>query len=74
MKFHEALRPDCFESLCDTVSTLEHRGMKRSQKSVDRTLAFLDACLELKEKSDVSVICVFSVDVELPFGCSVELL
>ena len=52
MEFVRASRPNVFESLCDSVSSQNHK-LKRVRKSVDRTLRFLDEALSLKQDSQV---------------------
>eukprot|EP00941_MAST-03F_sp_MAST-3F-sp1_P006135 g6135.t1 len=52
--FHEmaALRPDCFESLADTIPMeISSVRKKRCAASVDRTLKWLDCCLEARRKA-----------------------
>ena len=48
----ESLRPNVFESLCDSASSISNM-QKRVRKSVDRTLLFLDEMLELRNSSKV---------------------
>ena len=43
----EAFKPDIAECLCDTIPAAEQTD-KRIRKSVDRTLKFLDKCIEEK--------------------------
>ncbi|XP_072176641.1 queuine tRNA-ribosyltransferase accessory subunit 2-like [Diadema setosum] len=52
MSLQEAIQPDWFEALCDGDTPLGC-SMKRTKKSVDRTLDFLDQCLEVKQKSEI---------------------
>ncbi|EDV28066.1 uncharacterized protein TRIADDRAFT_53275 [Trichoplax adhaerens] len=49
-KFVEVCRPSWYQSLCDTVPA--NASIKRTRKSVDRTLEFLDQCLKYREKHD----------------------
>ena len=42
MAFVEALQPNIFEALCDSVTLAAGHKMKRIRKSVDRSLRFLD--------------------------------
>ena len=49
----EAFKPDAFEALCDSASSLSNQP-KRIKKSVDRTLSFLDQTLALRAESRVS--------------------
>ena len=53
MVFQKIARPDVFESLCDILPTTATVAWKRAGKSVDRTLAFLDGCLEIKAQTPV---------------------
>ena len=48
----EAFKPDAFEVLCDSASSLDGKP-KRIKKSVDRTLSFLDQTLTLRQDSQV---------------------
>ena len=52
MEFVKVSRPDVFECLCDSVSS-ETNKLKRVQKSVNRTLRFLDDTLVLKQDCQV---------------------
>ena len=45
----EVFQPDITECLCDTVMASKQTE-KRIRKSVDRTLMFLDQCIEEMEK------------------------
>ena len=49
----EAFKPDAFEALCDSASSLSNKP-KRIKKSVDRTLSFLDQTLALRAESQVN--------------------
>ena len=49
----EAFKPDAFEALCDSASSLTNKP-KRIGKSVDRTLNFLDQTLALRAENQVS--------------------
>ncbi len=42
MAFVEAVQPNIFEALCDSVTLAAGHKMKRIRKSVDRSLRFLD--------------------------------
>ncbi|XP_006884335.1 PREDICTED: queuine tRNA-ribosyltransferase subunit QTRTD1 isoform X1 [Elephantulus edwardii] len=54
MEVQEALQPDWFQCLSDgEASYAEASSTKRARKSVDRSLLFLDHCLQLQEKSEV---------------------
>ena len=48
------MKPDIAEALAD-CDTDGNSSAKRLQKSVSRSLAFLDECIELKEKSPVGI-------------------
>lgn len=50
----EAYKPVIYQALCDS-DTDNNSSNKRIKKSVDRTLDFLDSCLQKKEESDVSL-------------------
>ena len=52
VRFVRASRPDVFECLCDSVSSIGHK-QKRVKKSVDRTLRFLDEIISAKQDSKV---------------------
>ena len=54
IKTCEAMKPDIAEALAD-CDTDGNSSAKRLQKSVSRSLAFLDECIELKEKSPVGI-------------------
>ena len=45
----EAFKPSIAECLCDTIPASQQTE-KRIRKSVDRTLKFLDKCIEEKER------------------------
>ncbi|KAJ8039168.1 Queuine tRNA-ribosyltransferase accessory subunit 2 [Holothuria leucospilota] len=51
MSFERSSRPDIFQALCDG-DTPEGCSKKRICKAVDRTLAFLDECLEQNIKTE----------------------
>lgn len=51
MALQEVVRPDWFQSMADGETVQEDTSKKRVRKSVDRTLAFLDECLQLQQKS-----------------------
>ncbi|XP_040836384.1 queuine tRNA-ribosyltransferase accessory subunit 2 isoform X2 [Ochotona curzoniae] len=54
MAIQEALQPDWFQCLSDGEAACEEvTSLKRTRKSVDRSLLFLDSCLRLQEKSEV---------------------
>jgi len=53
IKLQEALLPDWFQAMSDADTDISSRR-KRSQKSVARTLTFLDDIQERLRKSDVS--------------------
>ena len=48
----EAFKPDIAQCLCDTTSA-SGQTEKRIRKSVDRTLKFLDKCIEEREHNKV---------------------
>ncbi|KAI5617198.1 queuine tRNA-ribosyltransferase accessory subunit 2, partial [Silurus asotus] len=51
MALQAAIRPDCYESMADGETWQENTSRKRVRKAVERTLAHLDACLELHHKT-----------------------
>lgn len=52
LKFVEAMQPNAFECLCDSVPSSGNK-LKRIRKSVDRTLRFLDDTLAARASSEV---------------------
>ena len=54
MILQESLKPDWYQALCDSDS---HRdsSARRLRKSVERTLDYLDECLEKHNESEASV-------------------
>ena len=48
----DALQPDWFQSLCDS-DTDKTSSRKRVRKSVDRTLKYVDECIERQSKLPV---------------------
>ena len=52
IKVLEVFKPDIFQCLCDTIPASGQTD-KRIRKSVDRTLKFLDKCIEERERSKV---------------------
>lgn len=50
MAIQRALQPDWFQCLADGDTNAEVVSKKRAKKSVDRSLSFLDECLQLQEK------------------------
>ncbi|XP_007062147.3 queuine tRNA-ribosyltransferase accessory subunit 2 isoform X1 [Chelonia mydas] len=51
MSMQRALQPDWFQCLSDGDTISGETSRKRAKKSVDRSLFFLDECLQLQEKS-----------------------
>ncbi|XP_074450698.1 queuine tRNA-ribosyltransferase accessory subunit 2 [Larus michahellis] len=51
MDIQRAIQPDWFQCISDGDTISGEVGRKRAKKSVDRSLSFLDACLQLLEKS-----------------------
>ncbi|XP_019619109.1 PREDICTED: queuine tRNA-ribosyltransferase accessory subunit 2-like [Branchiostoma belcheri] len=51
MAIQKAFCPDWYQCLCDGDTTSPDTSNKRLRKSVDRTLNFLDECLEIHQKS-----------------------
>lgn len=54
LQFVKASQPNVFESLCDSVSSVNNK-LKRVRKSVDRTLNFLDSILTAQQENKVSI-------------------
>ncbi|XP_066478428.1 queuine tRNA-ribosyltransferase accessory subunit 2 isoform X2 [Tiliqua scincoides] len=50
MAIQRALQPDWFQCLADGDTIAEEVSKKRAKKSVDRSLSFLDECLQMQEK------------------------
>lgn len=53
MDIQRAIQPDWFQCISDGDTISGEAGRKRAKKSVDRSLSFLDICLQLQEKSPV---------------------
>lgn len=53
MDIQRAIQPDWFQCISDGDTISGEAGRKRAKKSVDRSLSFLDLCLQLQEKSPV---------------------
>ncbi|XP_074856283.1 queuine tRNA-ribosyltransferase accessory subunit 2 isoform X2 [Carettochelys insculpta] len=51
MRMQRCLQPDWFQCLSDGDTISDETSRKRAKKSVDRSLSFLDECLQLQEKS-----------------------
>uniref|UniRef100_A0A8D2LTG2 Queuine tRNA-ribosyltransferase accessory subunit 2 n=1 Tax=Varanus komodoensis TaxID=61221 RepID=A0A8D2LTG2_VARKO len=51
MAIQQVIQPDWFQCLSDGDTIAEVISKKRAKKSVDRSLSFLDECLQLQEKS-----------------------
>ncbi|NXD07132.1 QTRT2 ribosyltransferase, partial [Nothocercus nigrocapillus] len=51
MDMQRAIKPDWFQCICDGDTISGEVGRKRAKKAVDRSLSFLDECLQLLEKS-----------------------
>ncbi|XP_068815265.1 queuine tRNA-ribosyltransferase accessory subunit 2 isoform X2 [Struthio camelus] len=51
MDIQRAIKPDWFQCISDGDTISGEVGRKRAKKSVDRSLSFLDVCLQLLEKS-----------------------
>lgn len=56
----QAFKPNIAECLCDTIP-FSKQTEKRIRKSVDRTLKFLDKCIEEKESKSLSSCYLFGV-------------
>lgn len=53
MAIQAAIQPDCYQSMADGETWQAGTSRKRVRKAVDRTLAHLDECLVLHQKSQV---------------------
>lgn len=53
MAIQRIVQPDWFQCLSDGDTVGEGISKKRAKKSVDRSLSFLDECLQLQDKSPV---------------------
>lgn len=53
MDIQRAIQPDWFQCIADGDTISGEVTRKRAKKSVDRSLSFLDACLQLLEKTPV---------------------
>uniref|UniRef100_V9KQI7 Queuine tRNA-ribosyltransferase accessory subunit 2 n=1 Tax=Callorhinchus milii TaxID=7868 RepID=V9KQI7_CALMI len=53
MEIQQAFKPDWYQCMADGELLPPGTSRKRAKKSVDRTLAFLDGCLEMHKKSEV---------------------
>ncbi|NWU70166.1 QTRT2 ribosyltransferase, partial [Pterocles burchelli] len=51
MDIQRAIQPDWFQCISDGDTISGESGRKRAKKAVDRSLSFLDVCLQLLEKS-----------------------
>ncbi|XP_062983716.1 queuine tRNA-ribosyltransferase accessory subunit 2 [Elgaria multicarinata webbii] len=51
MAIQQVIQPDWFQCLSDGDTIAGETSKKRAKKSVDRSLSFLDECLQLQEKS-----------------------
>ena len=52
MDMIESFHPDWFQALCDS-DTDHSSSKKRIKKSVDRTISYLDKCIERVDSSEV---------------------
>jgi len=57
MRLVDACRPDWYESLCDS-DTPRSASLKRVRRAVDRTIAYLDRCIDAQTGLTVSSLCV----------------
>lgn len=53
MAIQRVIQPDLFQCLSDGDTVAGEVSRKRAKKSVDRSLSFLDECLQVQEKSPV---------------------
>ncbi len=54
MAIQAAIQPDCYQSMADGETWQAGTSRKRVRKAVDRTLAHLDECLVLHQKTQVT--------------------
>lgn len=54
MAIQAAIQPDCYQSMADGETWQASTSRKRVRKAVDRSLAHLDECLVLHQKTQVS--------------------
>lgn len=54
MAIQAAIQLDCYQSMADGETWQVNTSRKRVRKAVDRTLAHLDECLVLHQKTQVS--------------------
>ena len=67
IRLQEAILPDWYECLCDS-DTNKDSSKKRTVKSVDRTLMYLDQVLERHKNSEVnSRVVIYSFQNNLKF-------
>ena len=55
MVLQESMKPDWYQALCDSDSHKDSSA-RRLRKSVERTLDYLDECLEKHNESEVGVL------------------
>jgi len=56
MRLVDACCPDWYQSLCDS-DTPRHASLKRVRRAVDRTITYLDKCLDIQTTLPVSRVC-----------------
>ena len=56
MRLVDACRPDWYESLCDS-DTPRTASRKRVRRAVDRTIDYLDRCIDMQASLTVSRLC-----------------
>lgn len=61
MTIQRALQPDWFQCLSDGDTVTGEVSKKRAKRSVDRSLSFLDECLQLQEEFPVRAKSVWAV-------------
>ena len=57
MRLVDACRPDWYESLCDS-DTPRSASHKRVRRAVDRTIDYLDKCIDAQTRLTVGILCV----------------
>jgi len=59
MHLVDACRPDWYQPLCDS-DTSRGSSLKRVRRAVDRTITYLDRCIEMQRTLPVSSLCYLS--------------
>jgi len=72
MRLITACSPDWYESLCDS-DTHQGSSRKRVRRAVDRTIDYLDACIDMQTRLPVSRLQYLVVTDTSSYRCGVEL-